>query len=92
MWETRSPLVHFKIEVVPFKRRASAIALVVAGQFCPLGGLMRKITVVVMAVIIAAVSVQGASARKKDGSNSGYCKSGEQVKDMANCKENGGKK
>jgi hypothetical protein len=53
---------------------------------------MRKIIVGIMTIGIAAVSVQGAVARKMDNPNTGVCKSGQQVKDVAKCKENGGKK
>ncbi len=56
-------------------------------------GLMREIIVGLLAIAIATISVHGAVARKaKDYPNSGFCQSGKHLKDIANCKENGGRK
>jgi hypothetical protein len=43
-------------------------------------------------VPVLAASVAHGQSRGKDNPNHGYCKSGERVKDMKACKENGGKK
>ena len=56
---------------------------------------MRLISVLSgLVILLAATSfvTTQADARKKDHANTGYCKGGVQVKDMAKCKENGGKK
>jgi hypothetical protein len=55
-------------------------------------GTMKLFTGLVTALAVAMLVATPADARKKDHANSGYCKSGVQVKDMAKCKENGGKK
>jgi hypothetical protein len=55
-------------------------------------GLMRKIIAGLLAITIAAISIEGAMARKRDHPNSGYCLSGKSVKNVAKCKENGGRK
>jgi hypothetical protein len=39
---------------------------------------------------IFAASIGNAQNRKNVGTNSGYCKSGAEVSDMKQCKENGG--
>jgi hypothetical protein len=41
-------------------------------------------------LVVAAFVTESADARIKDKPNSGYCKSGKHVGDMAKCKENGG--
>jgi hypothetical protein len=53
---------------------------------------MRKIIAGLLAITIAAISIEGAMARKRDHPNSGYCLSGKSVKNVAKCKENGGRK
>lgn len=55
---------------------------------------MTKLANVLLACLIAVAFVAApvaASARMKDKPNSGFCKSGKHVSDMAKCKENGGK-
>ena len=60
---------------------------------------MKKMILIVSAIAalvvtpIFAASIGNAQSRNKNvGANSGYCKSGERVTDMAKCKENGGNK
>lgn len=46
-----------------------------------------------LAIVLIAFTTQLAdAARRKDFPNSGTCVSGAKVKDLKNCKENGGKK
>jgi hypothetical protein len=54
--------------------------------------LLRVLSGLLISLTATSFVTTQADARKKDHANSGYCKSGVQVKDMAKCKENGGKK
>ena len=53
---------------------------------------MKVLTGLLTVIAVVALVATPAAARKKDHANTSYCKSGVQVKDMAKCKENGGKK
>ena len=53
---------------------------------------MKLFAGLLAALAVAMLVTTPADARKKDKANSGYCKSGTQVGDMAKCKENGGAK
>lgn len=44
------------------------------------------------ALLVLTVAVVSASAKTKDHPNSGYCKNGKPIADVANCPENKGKK
>ena len=56
------------------------------------GETMKLFAGLLAALAVAMLVTTPADARKKDKANSGYCKSGTQVGDMAKCKENGGAK
>ena len=56
------------------------------------GETMKLFAGLLAALAVAMLITTPADARKKDKANSGYCKSGTQVGDMAKCKENGGAK
>ena len=61
--------------------------------FCS-GVAMMKLANIFLACLIAVVSVVAptvVSAGQDDNPNYGYCKSGELVRDIKYCKENGGK-
>ena len=56
------------------------------------GVIMRQLVLLASAVLAPVLAASTAEARGKDNPNYGYCKSGARVKDMKNCKENGGAK
>jgi hypothetical protein len=57
---------------------------------------MRKLILIggaIVALVVSpllAASTVNAQSRKNTGANFGYCKSGAKVRDMKDCKENGG--
>ena len=52
--------------------------------------ILSAIAALVITPIFAASTANAQSRNKNVGANSGYCKSGARVSDMAKCKENGG--
>ena len=54
---------------------------------------MKICSTALVAMILAAFTIQTVDAKHVgDNPNSGYCKSGKHVRDVAKCKENGGKR
>jgi hypothetical protein len=59
-------------------------------------GVMKKYILIgsalaaLVIIPLLATTTANAQSRKNVGSNYGYCKSGEKVSDMKQCKENGG--
>jgi hypothetical protein len=51
---------------------------------------MKCLSVVVTSVIFIAAVAGPTHARMRDNPNYGFCKSGKQVTDIRQCKENGG--
>ena len=52
----------------------------------------KALLVTLLTLSVGTVAASSAFARAKDKPNSGICKSGKQVGDTKNCKENGGTK